>query len=86
MLDDNLPPTDDQARQIAAGQYLAMSNAVHALIATHPNPKAFSDALDAFDRETSQILLLSLALQHDDGMRQTYGEVMRSLRLAIHPA
>lgn len=40
---DDKPMTDAQARQQAAGQYLALSAAVHALMATHPN----CDALES---------------------------------------
>lgn len=83
MLDDDKAPTPGQQRQMATGQNLALSAAVHALIATHPDPKAFEAALDLYANELAKILILPLALQHDDGMRQAYSESLRSLRSAV---
>lgn len=85
MIDDEKEPTDTQRQQAAAGQYLALSNAVHALMRTHPDLAALASALDDYASVTDQILLTRPALQVDDGMRQTYSETMRSLRDAIHP-
>ena len=83
MLDDDLPPTPKQTQQIAAGQHMALSTAVHALIATHPNPGAFERALAEYSQVPDRILLTPTALQADDGLRQAYSEVMRGLRDAI---
>jgi len=83
MLDDEQPATAIQAKQIATGQYLALSNAVHALIASHSNPSGFSNLLDRYAAETERILLTLPALQADDGLRQAYSEVLRSLRSVI---
>lgn len=69
MLEDDKVPTPDQQRQIEAGQSMALTAAVHALIATHPAPAAFEAALDLYANELAKILLLPLALQRDDGLR-----------------
>lgn len=83
MLEDDMPASATQARQIAVGQAAAINAAVHALIATHLNPAAFSSALDAYAHGVERILLTGTALQFDDGMRQAYSETMHSLRAAI---
>ncbi len=83
MLDDEKPATPEQERQMSAGRYMALSNAVHALIASHPAPAVFSACLDQFAQVTDPIFLHPDALQKDDGMRLAYSEVMRSIRASI---
>ncbi len=83
MINDDEPPTEAQAQQIAAGQYMALSAAVHALIATHPNPSKLRDMLMPYLAETDRILLTPQALQADDGMRQSYSEIRRTLLDAL---
>ena len=82
MLEDDKAPSNEQRHQIAAGQYMALSAAVHALIATHPDRAAFAKALDGYASETAPIFLSQPALQADDGIRQAYAEVLRGLRHA----
>ena len=82
MLNDDLPNTPMQARQVMVGKYLAMSDAVHALIATHPDVAAFSASFRLYQSVTSDLLLQLPVLQGDDGMRQAYGETIGSLWLA----
>jgi hypothetical protein len=84
MLEDDKVATPTQQTQIAAGQYAALSAAVHALIASHPDRLAFARALDEYAGITDRIFLTPTALQADDGMRQAYSEVMRSLRGAAN--
>lgn len=85
MLDDNLPPSPEQQTQIAGGQFAALSAAVHALIASHPDPKAFASCFEQYDQVMQQILLTRPALQLDDGLRQADSEIRASLLAAIPP-
>ena len=66
MLEDDKAPSEAQARQTAAGQYIALSAALHALIGSHPNPTAFSKLFDQYAEISSQILLTKTALQADE--------------------
>ncbi len=62
---------------------MALSVAVRALIATHPNPKALAASMDQYAEVTARIFLLKAALQADDGMRQAYSETLRGLVAAL---
>lgn len=83
MLQDDKAPTPAQQHQITFGHSLAVNAALHALIATHPNPRAFSAVFEQCVAETNRMLLLPTALKGDDGLRQSYGEALRMLRAAI---
>jgi hypothetical protein len=83
VINDDEPPSEAQARQIATGQYMALSAAVHALMATHPRPAEIRAMFMHFLSVPDQILLTQQALQADDGLRQAYAEVRLSLLDAL---
>lgn len=85
MMNDDEIPTPEQSQQIATGQYVALSAAVHALIASHPNPAEFARLFRHYDQETQRLFLALPVMQAENGMRLAYGEVRRSLLAAIPP-
>lgn len=83
MIEDDNALTWEQRHQMEVGQNMALSAAVHALIATHPNPAAYAAMLDHFAQPTNLLFLERLPLQKDDGIRRAYGEALHTFRSVI---
>lgn len=83
MLEDHEAPTAEQRLQLMAGTNTAMQTAIAALIATHPDPAAFSKMLDGLARSFEGALVTGTVLQADDGFRDAYSSTMRVLRSVI---
>lgn len=72
-----------QTMQSAAGQFLALSAAVHALIETHPDPAALKAALMRRLQPSDDMLLTDASLQADQGIGDGYGLLRRSILSAF---
>lgn len=83
MIDDEQPLTPDQVRQAEIGSNMAISAAVHALIASHPAADAFEKAFQNYLSFSDGMFLTTLGLQKDQGMRQAYSSTRRSLWDAV---
>lgn len=85
MIDDNKVPTLEQTIQRITGDLMAMSTALHAVIASHPAPSTLRKQMRMYADETTPIFVLPTLFARDDGMRETYSNTLRSLIAAIPP-
>jgi hypothetical protein len=78
--------SDDRTKQTlqsAAGQFLALSAAVHALIETHPDPAALKAALMRRLQPSDRMLLTDASLMADQGIGEAYGMLRQSILSAF---
>lgn len=85
MIEDSKAPTLEQRIQTQAGEILALSAAVHALIRTHPAASDFSAEFERLLGVTGKILSTPVAERMNDGLRESYAETVRSLRSMLAP-